>query len=188
MAVPPLPAPQANPYSTEGPAAAPPVRAVPDFEAFLRAEYPPVLGLAYALSGSRLAAPGIARDTFRAARRRWDWVASYGQPRAWVRRVACDLAGSRWGVRRREAAALLRRRGREGRLPPLTATDAEFFRAVRSLPRRRAQAVALHYLEGWPAAAIAAVLGRSENAVQVHLRKGRARLARRFHEREEVVS
>src|SRR3972149_8430222 len=62
------------------------VRAVPNFESFYRGEYRAVVGLAYALSGSRLAAEDIAQDAFLAAHRQWDRVAFYEQPESWVRR------------------------------------------------------------------------------------------------------
>ncbi|MCJ7725771.1 MAG: hypothetical protein MUP76_05210, partial [Acidimicrobiia bacterium] len=65
----------------------PPIRAVADFETFYRTEYRPVVGLAYALSGSRIAAEDIAQDAFLAAHKQWDRVAFYDRPEAWVRRV-----------------------------------------------------------------------------------------------------
>jgi RNA polymerase sigma-70 factor (ECF subfamily) len=58
---------------------------------------------------------------------------------------------------------------------------------VRSLPRRQAQAVALHYLEDLPVAEIARVLGCAEGTVKAHLHHGREALGRRlalFEERE----
>jgi RNA polymerase sigma-70 factor (ECF subfamily) len=57
---------------------------------------------------------------------------------------------------------------------------ADFWRTVRALPRRQAQAVALFYLEGWPTAEIAGVLGCSDATVRAHLHKGRLALARRL--------
>jgi RNA polymerase sigma-70 factor, ECF subfamily len=52
---------------------------------------------------------------------------------------------------------------------------ADFWRAVRALPRRQAQAVALFYLEGWPSAEIAGVLGCSDATVRAHLQGGARR-------------
>jgi RNA polymerase sigma-70 factor (ECF subfamily) len=56
--------------------------------------------------------------------------------------------------------------------------DDEFWSAVRGLPARQAQAVALHYLEDRSVADIAAVLGCAEATVKVHLHRGRLALAR----------
>ena len=56
----------------------------------------------------------------------------------------------------------------------------EFWHAVRRLPKRQAQAVALHYLEDAPVAEIAAIMDCAENTVKVHLHRGRQALAARF--------
>ncbi len=162
------------------------VRAVPDFESFYRGEYRAVVGLAYALSGSRIAAEDIAQDAFLAAHRQWDRVASYEAPEAWVRRVVANLAVSAFRTKVREAGALARLKPREDYLPALPAEDSEFWKAVRDLPNRQAQVIALHYLEDRSVAEIARVLGCSQNTVKVHLHKGRDRLARKLDERWEV--
>src|SRR3970040_2221456 len=149
------------------------IRAVPDFESFYRGEYRAVVGLAYALSGSRLAAEDIAQDAFLAAHRQWDRVGFYEQPEAWVRRVVANLAVSAFRTKVREAGALARLKPREEYLPRLPVEDADFWKAVRSLPKRQAQVIALHYLEDRPVAEIARVLGSTASSVKVHLRKGR---------------
>jgi RNA polymerase sigma-70 factor (ECF subfamily) len=64
----------------------------------------------------------------------------------------------------------------------------DFWRAVRSLPSRQRQAVALFYLEDWPTAEIARFLGCTETTVRGHLHRGRAALARRLGEGREEES
>ncbi len=67
--------------------------------------------------------------------------------------------------------------------------DPAFWDAVRRLPRRQAQCVALHYLEDRSVADIARVLGIGEATVRVHLHRGRSTLAAALHEqldREEA--
>ncbi len=59
-------------------------------------------------------------------------------------------------------------------LPP---DDEAFWAAVRRLPERQAQVVALHYLEDRSVADIAAVLEISPDTVKVHLHRGRKALA-----------
>jgi DNA-directed RNA polymerase specialized sigma24 family protein len=54
------------------------------FEAFYLREYHAVVRLAYALSGSRLAAEDIAQEAFLVAFRDWERIR---QPLAWVRKV-----------------------------------------------------------------------------------------------------
>src|SRR4051794_4697696 len=78
------------------------------FDAFYRREFPRMVTLACAVSGSRVAAEDIAQDALIAARQRWDTVGGYDKPGAWVRRVTIQLAGKRLRRARAEAAAWLR--------------------------------------------------------------------------------
>ena len=74
-------------------------------------------------------------------------------------------------------------------LPALSAPDDEFWKAVRTLPKRQAQAIALHYLEDLPIAEIAEILECAEGTVKVHLHKGRKGLATKLGvDREEGAS
>jgi RNA polymerase sigma factor (sigma-70 family) len=152
------------------------------FEDLYLREFPSVFALSYALSGSRWAAEDIAQDAFVVAHRQWDRVGGYDDPGAWVRRVAANLAVS--AVRRRlaEARALVRLAGRQQQQPyaTLPGEDGDFWRAVRRLPRRQAQVVALIALEDLSTAQVASTLGCSQRTVQVHLQKARATLAVRL--------
>jgi RNA polymerase sigma-70 factor (ECF subfamily) len=154
---------------------------VENFEIFYRREYVGVVALAYALSGNRHAAEDLAQDGFLAAHRRWDEISGYDQPLAWVRRVVANMSASL--VRRRvaEARALVRFAGRRQTVvAPLEDRDAEYWRAVRSLPLRQAQVVALHYLFDLSVVDVAATLGISEGTVKAHLHKARAALAKKL--------
>ena len=131
------------------------------FEHFYLREYRGVVELAYALS--------------------WHRVGHYQHPRAWVRRVAANLATSALRRRLIEARALARFWARgEPSLVELPASQADFWRAVRSLPRRQAQVVALHYLEDLSVVEVARVLGCAEGTVKAQLHNGREALARRL--------
>ena len=157
------------------------VRLPGSFEHFYLEEYPRVVDLAYALSGSRSGAEDIAQEAFLRAYRDWDKVGSYEHQAAWVRRVAANLATS--GLRRRlvEARALTRLAARrEPALDPLPADNAGFWRAVRALPHRQAQAVALYYLEDLSIAQTAVVLDCAEGTVKAQLARARQTLARRL--------
>jgi RNA polymerase sigma-70 factor, ECF subfamily len=149
------------------------------FEDFYRKEYRAVVGLAFALSGSRWAAEDLAQDAFLAAHARWDRIARYDKPGAWVRRVVANRSVSALRRRTVEAKAIVRialgeRRG----LAEIPADSGEFWRAVRELPRRQAQVVALHYLEDLPVNEIAGVLEIAPGTVKKHLFDGRQTLAR----------
>lgn len=170
-------------HQEQAPTGPPPIRAVADFETFYRREYRPVVGLAYALSGSRIAAEDIAQDAFLAAHKQWDRVAFYDKPEAWVRRVVSNLSVSFFRTRLREASAIARLKSPGTYLPELPETDATFWKTVRSLPRRQAQSLALHYLEDRAVAEIGEILGCSPSTVKVHLHKGRATLARKLGEK-----
>jgi RNA polymerase sigma-70 factor (ECF subfamily) len=144
------------------------------------------VALAHVLAGSPAAAEDLAQDAFVAAHRAWDRVGRYDKPEAWVRRVVANLSVSHFRRRAREARAIARCKPRDHYLPSLPAEDQQFWRAVRALPKRQAQAIALHYLEDRSVADIAAVLGCAEATVRVHLHKGRETLARKL-EREETA-
>ena len=160
--------------------------AVESFEDFYAREFKQVVALAYVLSGSRTAAEDLAQEAFLAAHRRWNEVGKLARRDAWVRRVVANLSASRFRRRFVEARALARvAAGSASVLPELSADDVEFWWAVRSLPRRQAQVVALHYLENRPVAEIAEILGTAEGTVKKHLHDGRRTLARRLAVEED---
>jgi RNA polymerase sigma-70 factor (ECF subfamily) len=70
-------------------------------------------------------------------------------------------------------------------MPALDADDAEFWAAVRSLPRRQAQVVALRYLEDRSVAEIAEILGTATGTVKKHLHDGRQAVAHRLRLEED---
>ncbi|HEX6581181.1 MAG TPA: SigE family RNA polymerase sigma factor [Actinomycetota bacterium] len=151
------------------------------FEDFYRREFAAVVGLAYALSGSRWAAEDLAQEAFIAAHRNWERLGTYDQPGAWVRRVVANLSVSAFRRRAVEAKALARIvLGERPAVPELAAEDPEFWHAIRSLPRRQAQVVALYYLEDRPIAEVAEILDVAPGTVKKHLYNGRRSLARRL--------
>ncbi len=136
-----------------------------------------MVGLAFVLCGRRAVAEEIAQDAFVQAYRRWSVVSGYDDPGAWVRRVAVNLATSTLRRRTRETRALARLAGRRTAPAELVITNEAFWEAVRRLPKRQAQCVALRYLEDRPIAEIAAVLDIAEATVRGYLHHGRAALA-----------
>lgn len=142
-----------------------------------RREYRSVVALAYGLSGSRGAAEELAQEAFLEAHRAWDRVGGYDDPAAWVRRVVANRSVSRVRRTMAEVRAITRVAGRRELPTELPESDAGFWRAVRRLPDRQAQTIALHYLEDRSVAEIAEVLGISPDTVKVHLHRGRRALA-----------
>jgi RNA polymerase sigma-70 factor (ECF subfamily) len=147
------------------------------FERFFAAEYRRVVGLAVALCQRPSIAEELAQDAFVKAFSRWDRICRYDDPGAWVRRVVVNLAMSSLRRRSREVRMLARiALRREPSTEPVVGDEA-FWSAVRDLPRREAQCVALRYVDDRSTAAIASVLDIAESTVRVHLRNARLRLA-----------
>ncbi len=154
---------------------------VEDFDGFYKREYAAVNGLAYVLTGGWEVAEELAQDAFVAAHRHWDKVSQYDEPGAFVRRVLVNAAVSHRRRAAAEAKALVRLvAGQRQDAGPLDADAVAFWRLVRALPRRQAQATALFYMEDRSVAEIAEVLGCAEATVKVHLHRARAALARRL--------
>ncbi|MDP9302207.1 MAG: SigE family RNA polymerase sigma factor [Actinomycetota bacterium] len=156
------------------------------FEEFYAREFPAVVGLAFALSGSRTASEDLAQEAFLAAHRNWERVAGYEQPDLWVRRVVSNMSMSMFRRRYAEARALARfALGTATTLPELSHEDAEFWAAVRSLPRRQAQVIALRYLDDRSVAEIAEILGTATGTVKKQLHDGRQNVVRRLRLEED---
>jgi RNA polymerase sigma factor (sigma-70 family) len=150
------------------------------FEDFYRQEYRNMVGLAFVLTGNRWVAEDTAQDALTAAFRRWGKLADYDSPGAWVRRVTCNQAVSVVRRRVREAKAIARLTARlRGDIQDIQLDDDDesFWQAVRSLPARQAQAIALYYFDGYSVSEIADVLQCSEGSVKTHLSRGRAAVA-----------
>lgn len=61
--------------------------------------------------------------------------------------------------------------------PSAPVEDEQVWSAVRALPKRQAQVVALHYALDLSVAEVAATLGCAEGTVKAHLSRARAALA-----------
>jgi RNA polymerase sigma-70 factor (ECF subfamily) len=154
------------------------------FEAFFRREYRQVLGLALVLSGSHAVAEELAMDAFEKALRDWHRVRRLEAPGAWVRRVVSNSSVSRFRRLSAEARAKLRLSG-SGE-PVLDGSgDDGVWEAVRRLPRRQAQVVALFYVEGYGRAEVAHALGISEESVKTHLERARRQLEKELSDAED---
>jgi RNA polymerase sigma-70 factor (ECF subfamily) len=146
------------------------------FENFYLREFTAVVGLAYVLSGRSLVAEDIAQEAFMAAQRNWDRIGSLESPGGWIRKVVANKASNARRSRLREARALIRaglKWGVPAGVYQLSTDHAEIWSAVRSLPKRQQQVVALYYLEDYSVGEVAAVLGIAEGTVKTHLHQGR---------------
>ena len=159
---------------------APHVLHVDRFESFYAAEFRRCSALAYTLCGNRALAEELAQEAMTAAYRDWDRVREMESPAGWVRRTTANLATS--APRRRIAAAqaVLRLSSRRQPESVLPESDEEFWQAVRSLPKRQAQATALRYGLGCTVVEVAEILGCAEGTAKAHLHAARAAVSRRL--------
>ena len=151
------------------------------FDSFYYREFPRLLTLARALAGDAQAAD-IAQDSMVVAYQRWDTVRTFASPAGWVRGVCSHKAVSLVRRSRSENRALARLRLHRPTQPePDNAlADNEFWREVRRLPRRQAQAVALYYVLDLSVADVAETLECAEGTVKTHLSRARETLSKRL--------
>lgn len=146
------------------------------FDYFYRSEYRPVLKLVRPLTRSLGAAEDVAQEAFERALRNWKNVGTHPNPEAWIRRVALNLACSRWRRIRSETGALMRLGPSPAQEPPALANQ-ELWSAVGKLPKRQQQVVLLFYVDDMSIRDVADVLGIKEGTVKATLNHARARLA-----------
>ncbi len=154
-----------------------PMRAAETFDQYYRRDYRKLLGLAFVLTGSQGPAEDLCQEALTEAHRKWSKISGYDRPDAWVRRVMVNKSSSRARKLRSEARAMLRVGTRAAVVAEPNERTLEVWEAVRQLPERQAQAIALHYWDDLPRADIADVLGCSAETVKTHLQRGRASLA-----------
>jgi len=82
-----------------------------DFEQFYAAHFQSLTIQLFAYTSDLSVAQDVVQEAFCRALARWKRIADYDDPAAWVRRVAWNLATSRW--RRARTAAQFLRRHRE---------------------------------------------------------------------------
>ena len=157
---------------------APVLGLVEPFECFYDREFPLMVNLAYAMSGSRMAAEDLAQEAMIVAFRRWAEVGALERPGGWVRRVVLRRSASAFHRRKAEMRALLRLAPLRSEQPASLSSESDaFWGAVRGLPGRQAEAIVLHYLEGMSVVEISGVMDCAPNTVKVHLHRGRKSLA-----------
>jgi RNA polymerase sigma factor (sigma-70 family) len=148
-----------------------PVELSQSFEGFFAGEYRSLLGLATALCGNRVLGEDVVQDAMCSASRQWSKLSTYDDPARWARGVVVRRSSNLRRGRLRESRALRRLAGRrDTRVAPLARLEADtFWDAVRNLPRRQRECVALHYLDDLDVGEIAATLEIAAATVRVHL-------------------
>jgi RNA polymerase sigma-70 factor (ECF subfamily) len=129
----------------------------------------------YLYTGDLALAQDLAQEAFCRAYARWDNLSTYDDPAAWLRRVAFNLANSRW---QRAKVALRHHRQElpskvEGPGPDRVAAVA----ALSRLPEAQRRVLVLHYLADLSVAEIATQEGVAIGTVKSWLHRGRTALA-----------
>jgi RNA polymerase sigma-70 factor (ECF subfamily) len=144
-----------------------------DFAEFYRVQFSRVERAVRPVAGA--AAEDVAQEAFIAAHAKWDEVATFDVPYAWVRRVAMRIAGRRAHRDQMrtvlEAATAGHGEQREG--------EVDLALALADLPARAASAVRAHHLEDRTVGEVADRLGCSIGAAKLLLLRSRRRLAER---------
>ncbi len=126
-----------------------------------------------ALTGDPAEAIDHVQEAFVRAWTRWAKVGQLDDPEGWVRRVAYNLAVSRW---RRARRTVLRPGPPEARFEWDDA-QLQIVLALRTLPRSERAAIILHHLADLPVDEVAALLDAPSGTVKSWLHRGRAQLA-----------
>lgn len=139
----------------------------------------------YAYTGDLALAHDLVQEAFCRALPRWSKLSHYDDPVGWIRRVALNLAKSRW---RRAKVALRYARGQrethvEGPGPDRVAACA----ALAKLPDAQRRALVLYYLADMSVAEVAAHEGVPEGTIKSWLHRGRTTLAGLLREEDGNV-
>jgi RNA polymerase sigma-70 factor (ECF subfamily) len=146
-----------------------------DIEEFYAANVNALTLQLFAYTGDLAAAQDVVQEAFCRALPRWDRISRYDDPGAWVRRVAWNLATSRW--RRLRSGVDFVRRYREASVPGPDPGRVALTAALAKLPETQRRALVLHYLADLTTRDIAQQEGVAESTVRVWLHRGRTALA-----------
>lgn len=154
----------------------PTVPVTTSFDDLYRTEYPGLIGVAIALTGTIEDGEDAVQGAMLKAFVNWGRVGSLERPGGWCHRVLVNACRSLFR-RRRTAVRWLAGRPR---VEPSTAGPSPdvlaFWAAVRRLPERPRQVVALHYAGDLAVEEIARILTVPEGTVRSDLTRARAAL------------
>jgi RNA polymerase sigma-70 factor (ECF subfamily) len=145
------------------------------FEEFFAQTTPGLIGQVYLLTSDLADAQDIVQETMLRAWRDWSRVSTYDHPEAWARRVAHNLAVTRW-----RRIRVGQRRAASERPAPLGQPDAEYLdlvAALAKLPPRQRRALVLFEVVGLSGDEIAAELSVPSGTVRGWLTRARRFLA-----------
>ena len=142
-----------------------------DFERFFDEAFGRAFRVAHRIVGEAAAAEDVAAEAFIRAYARWPRLRNDPRRVGWVIRVTVNLAID--ATRRRQRLMPERRPADQDETVVLRLALVD---ALRGLPERQRQAVALRFLADLSEADVATALGVSTGAVKSHVHRGVARL------------
>ncbi|MEV4496660.1 SigE family RNA polymerase sigma factor [Micromonospora arborensis] len=155
------------------------------FDEFYHAHFRGLVVQLTAYTGDRGQAQDLVQEAFCRAYARWDRLARYEDPLAWVRKVAWNLGHNRWRRLRTAQTWLLRQR--ETHVAEPSPDRVALDTALAKLPPKQRRAVVLHYLADLTIAEIAAQEQVAEGTVKSWLHRGRTTLATHLRDTNEEV-
>jgi RNA polymerase sigma factor (sigma-70 family) len=142
----------------------------PGFLDLYEREFEQVCRAVYLLAGDRPLAEDATQEAFARALARWRRVGAHPSPAGWVTTTAMNVA--RRQLRRKPDLP-------SAHGSTLDETDrVAVVEAIRRLPTRQQEAVALHYLLDLTVADTATTMGVDEGTVKTHLARARDALSR----------
>jgi RNA polymerase sigma-70 factor (ECF subfamily) len=150
------------------------VTSAADFTALYEARFADLAGQLYAFTGDNSETYDLVQEAFIRAWQRWATVGVYEDPVAWVRRVAWNLAMSRYRRLQRSRSVL---RDDDHVVPGMEPDRVALVLALRTLPEQHRRAVVLHYLADLSVTEIAVETGAAVGTVKSWLHRGRVQLA-----------
>jgi RNA polymerase sigma-70 factor (ECF subfamily) len=155
------------------------------FDDFYAAHFGPLVVQLRAGTGDLAEAQDVVQEAFCRAWGRWDQLTGYEDPVAWVRRVAWNLAISRW--RRAGTALRFIARQRVEHVPGPDPDRVALTAALARLPVKQRRAVTLFYLADLSTSEIAEECGVPESTVRSWLHRARAALLKELTDPLEEV-
>jgi RNA polymerase sigma-70 factor (ECF subfamily) len=145
------------------------------FDSFYAAHFQPLTLQLYAYTADVSLAQDAVQEAFTRAWPRWDTLLGYDNPAAWIRRVAMNVAMSRW--RRTRAARAHAHYHRETHTEGPSPDRVALARALATLPDKQRRAIVLFHIADLSVGEIAAQENVAEGTVKAWLHRGRAALA-----------
>lgn len=161
-----------------------------EFREFYEANYGRIVAMLAAVLCDRDQAEDVAQEAFARALTRWSRIGGYELPEAWVRRVALRIAIDSGRRFRRAIKVSVRLAAQPQATDPGPGDSVAFSAlgaALRRLPLREREVLALRYLCDLPVEAVARECGLPLGTVKTRLAVGRRHLEAELTRRPEAV-